>query len=197
MVRESTLSRFAAIRRGGAGLYLACGFLAAAILGVDLAIPLGVAGGVPYIAVVLISLWAHDKRFTVLAAGICSILTLVGFLYSASGGEMWQVVFNRLLALFAIWVTAFITLQREAMAAKREQAIFDREKALEDVKVLRGFLPICASCKKIRDDKGYWSQIELYIRDHSEADFSHGICPECFEKLYPELQAEDDANPKD
>lgn len=63
-----------------------------------------------------------------------------------------------------------------------------KQKRLQDeVKVLRGFLPICASCKKIRDSKGYWAQIEAYIRDHSEADFSHSICPECAEKLYPEF----------
>ncbi len=192
MVREATRSRFAATRLGITGLYLACGVLAIAILGIDLAIPLGVAGGVPYVAVVLISLWAPDKRFTVLVAVICSILTLVGFLYSPDGGKMWQVVFNRMLALFAIWVTAFITLGRKVISEKREKAVLDRERALADVKILRGFLPICASCKKIRDDKGYWSQIELYIRDHSEADFSHGICPDCSRKLYPELHAEDD-----
>lgn len=45
---------------------------------------------------------------------------------------------------------------------------------------------ICASCKKIRDDKGYWEQVEVYIRDHSEAEFSHGLCPECMKKLYPD-----------
>jgi len=61
-------------------------------------------------------------------------------------------------------------------------------KALQDeIKVLKGFLPICASCKKIRDDKGYWNQIESYLRDHSEVEFSHGICPDCVEKLYPGL----------
>lgn len=58
--------------------------------------------------------------------------------------------------------------------------------ALSKVKLLGGLLPICASCKKIRDDKGYWQQIEAYIRDHSEAEFSHGICPECARTLYPE-----------
>lgn len=57
----------------------------------------------------------------------------------------------------------------------------------KEVKILRGFLPICASCKEIRDDKGYWHQIEEYIRDHSEAEFSHSICPKCAKKLYPEL----------
>jgi len=56
-----------------------------------------------------------------------------------------------------------------------------------EVKTLRGLLPICASCKQIRDDKGYWHKIEAYIRDHSEAEFSHGICPKCAEKLYPEF----------
>jgi len=58
------------------------------------------------------------------------------------------------------------------------------EKALSEVKRLSGFLPICAKCKKIRDDKGYWNQIEEYISEHSEADFSHGICPECGDELY-------------
>ncbi|MDA3791004.1 MAG: response regulator [Desulfobacula sp.] len=58
------------------------------------------------------------------------------------------------------------------------------EAALKDVKKLSGLLPICSNCKKIRDDKGYWSQIEAYIRDHSETEFSHGICPGCSDELY-------------
>ena len=58
------------------------------------------------------------------------------------------------------------------------------KKAMNEIKVLSGLLPICALCKKVRDDKGYWNQIEKYIQDHSEAEFSHGICPECAVKLY-------------
>ena len=58
---------------------------------------------------------------------------------------------------------------------------------LSKVKTLSGMMPICASCKKIRDDKGYWNQIEGYIRDHSEAEFSHGLCPDCAKKLYPDF----------
>ena len=60
------------------------------------------------------------------------------------------------------------------------------------VKVLSGLLPICANCKKIRDDTGYWNKIEAYIQDHSEADFTHGICPTCARKLYPELYKNDE-----
>ena len=58
------------------------------------------------------------------------------------------------------------------------------KKALDDIKTLKGIVPICSHCKKIRDDKGYWNQIEVYIQDHSEAEFSHGMCPECSDKLY-------------
>jgi PAS domain S-box-containing protein len=56
-----------------------------------------------------------------------------------------------------------------------------------EIKTLRGLLPICAHCKKIRDDQGYWQQIESYVTQHSDADFTHGICPTCFETHYPEL----------
>jgi hypothetical protein len=61
------------------------------------------------------------------------------------------------------------------------------QEALANIKILRGLIPICASCKKIRDDKGYWDQIEEYIETHSDATFSHGICPDCAQKLYPEI----------
>ncbi|MCI5222388.1 MAG: hypothetical protein D3924_06900 [Candidatus Electrothrix sp. AR4] len=72
----------------------------------------------------------------------------------------------------------------EFLVDKRTEKL---QEALSKVKILSGFLPICASCKKIRDDRGYWNQIESYIREHSEAEFSHGICPDCAEKLYPEF----------
>jgi tetratricopeptide (TPR) repeat protein len=84
------------------------------------------------------------------------------------------------------------TLQviHETAAAKREAEIYrlrnvELQAALEQVKQLSGLLPICGSCKKIRDDSGYWHEVELYIRAHSEADFSHGICPDCMATLYP------------
>ena len=64
----------------------------------------------------------------------------------------------------------------------------DLKEALSKVKQLSGLLPICSHCKKVRDDRGYWKQIEVYIDQHSEASFSHSLCPECTRKLYPELQ---------
>jgi PAS domain S-box-containing protein len=77
--------------------------------------------------------------------------------------------------------------ERKLAEEEREKLIHEIQDALAQIKKLSGLLPICASCKKIRDDKGYWNQIESYIRDHSEAEFSHGICPDCMKKLYPDF----------
>jgi hypothetical protein len=70
---------------------------------------------------------------------------------------------------------------------ERERLIRELQEALAEVKTLRGLPPICASCKSIRDDQGYWQQIEAYIQNHSEAEFIQSVCPECAKKLYPEV----------
>ena len=75
-----------------------------------------------------------------------------------------------------------LQIRNEELQAKN----YELAAALAQVKRLSGLLPICASCKKIRNDEGYWQQVEVYIREHSEADFSHGICPECMQKFYPD-----------
>jgi CheY-like chemotaxis protein len=72
-------------------------------------------------------------------------------------------------------------------AIEREKLLKNLREALEQIQTLKGLIPICASCKNIRDDKGYWHKVEAYIRQHSGVEFSHGICPECMMKLYPEL----------
>ncbi len=80
--------------------------------------------------------------------------------------------------------------ERKKAEEERERLIRELQDSLSEVKVLSGLLPICASCKKIRDDKGYWRRIEAYISSHSGAEFSHGICPECAKKLYPDYFGE-------
>jgi ligand-binding sensor domain-containing protein len=89
------------------------------------------------------------------------------------------------LAVGFLAVTAHHVRVRRMAARERELSQRVAE-AVADIKMLRGMLPVCASCKKIRDDRGYWNQMETYIRQHSEAEFSHGICPDCMNKLYPE-----------
>ncbi len=77
--------------------------------------------------------------------------------------------------------------ERRLVELEREKLIADLKTALAEVKTLSGLLPICCSCKKIRDDGGYWRQIEMYVAERSNAEFTHGICPDCAKKLYPDF----------
>jgi len=81
--------------------------------------------------------------------------------------------------------------ERKTHERKRDQLIEKLEQALAEIKTLRGILPICASCKKIRDGAGNWTKIETYICQYSEVDFTHGICPDCLSQLYPDLHVPD------
>jgi HAMP domain-containing protein len=76
--------------------------------------------------------------------------------------------------------------QRIKAEEEKEKIIVELEKALDEIKTLSGIIPICMHCKEIRDDKGYWNQLEKYISEHSTAQFSHSICEKCFKKYYPE-----------
>ena len=75
---------------------------------------------------------------------------------------------------------------KETASKERESLIAELQEALTKIKTLKGLIPICSHCKKIRDDKGFWNKIETYISEHSDAEFSHGICPECMKEIYPE-----------
>jgi GAF domain-containing protein len=85
-------------------------------------------------------------------------------------------------------------IERRQAEAQREQMHKELQKAMHNIKVLSGLLPICASCKKIRDDTGSWNTLEAYIEDHSEAQFTHGFCQECVRRLYPGLGAINEEN---
>jgi len=87
-----------------------------------------------------------------------------------------------------------LSLERTIMFkdAEQKRLIKELQQALASIKTLSGLIPICASCKKIRDDQGYWNQLEAYISDHSSAEFSHGICPDCAVKIYPDYRKQDD-----
>ena len=77
--------------------------------------------------------------------------------------------------------------QRKRMEEERELLLQQLQSTLAEIRQLTGLLPICAHCKRIRDDQGYWQNVEVYVRDHSDAEFSHGICPVCMQELYPDL----------
>jgi ligand-binding sensor domain-containing protein len=109
-------------------------------------------------------------------------------------------IFRAALTLAALAAgVAFYRLRTRQLRAREKVLEARITEALANLKVLSGLLPICANCKKIRDDKGYWSQIEVYIRDHSEAEFSHSLCNDCVRELYPDIadQVLSKAEPKE
>lgn len=87
---------------------------------------------------------------------------------------------------FIVIIVGNITIVTGLIIINGQRLEYDMIEAKEQVKSLTGLLPICSSCKKIRDDSGYWQDVAVYVRDHSEVEFSHGICPECAERLYPD-----------
>ena len=95
---------------------------------------------------------------------------------------------SSILGIIAIIIGTIIFIQlTNPLINRLNRTVAELEEALDSVNQLSGLLPICASCKKIRDDHGYWTQIEAYIKEHSEAEFSHSICPDCYRKLYGDL----------
>lgn len=150
--------------------------LAAGIFTLDLSVPSGIGVPVLYIApVALIELWSSPKEsgLVLLIAAGCTAAILLGFFFAPFAEiPLWAAIPNRMIALLVIWVTVVLSLLRKHVE--------------EEVKILRGLLPICSYCKRIRDDQGYWRNLEAYIAAHSDADFTHGLCPDCGARYYPE-----------
>ena len=124
--------------------------------------------------------------------------SLDGFIYDRNPSKDLRWIYLGLAAAVTIaWLCfmiagRFYKLNRllKSEIAKRQETILQVKEANEQIKTLKGIVPICMHCKGIRDDKGYWNQLEKYISAHSEAKFSHGICDKCMQKHYPELAAE-------
>jgi PAS domain S-box-containing protein len=91
--------------------------------------------------------------------------------------------------LYALGMVENIS-RRKLAEQERERLVYDLQQALDKIKTLRGLLPMCAWCKKVRNDKGYWQKVETYVQEHSDASFTHGICPECLNKVDPATAAE-------
>lgn len=140
----------------------------------DLLIPALSIDPMLYVApIAWIALWSDRSEglFVLLAACLCC-----GFVIAAGlrdGVAVSPALAHRAVAVCILWVIVAMSLARKRVE--------------HEVKVLQGLLPMCAYCKKIRDDQGYWKQLEVYIAAHSHADFSHGLCPECGPKYYPDI----------
>jgi uncharacterized membrane protein YccC len=147
--------------------------LTAAIFLLDLVTPVGVTLGMLYVAPIYLATWLPHRRMIFVVAGACTVLTVLSYFFSPPGGVPWIVLTNHGLAIIAIWMTAFI-----AWLHRRMETV---------IKTLRRLLPICDSCKQIRDERGSWRRLESYVAQHVQAEFTHGICPTCERRYYEEL----------
>lgn len=145
----------------------------AAVFSIDLVLPRGVAVPMLYVVPVLLAAHCRQRWFRVAVAAGCTALTLIGYSLSEGAVSPWIAASNRVLAVAAIWVSALLAWQRT--------------KAAEQTALLHSLLPMCASCHKIRDDKGNWSRLEEYLEASTRTMLTHGICPECMQQWYPEF----------
>lgn len=138
-----------------------------------------------YIPIILSCMCYMMKGF---AYSVClAVLYMLLIVSFTSESSIIEQALARVVLFVAIaGVVTFLSTRRKRAEEERAKLVLELQESLEKVRMLSGLLPICAACKKIRNDQGYWEHIETYIRDHSEADFSHDICPECAERLYPE-----------
>lgn len=162
-----------------------CLLIIGATFFVDLYVPLGVACGIPYILAVLIASFLQPVWAMPVIVLVCSILTTIGIFYSPQPlvVPFWKVLTNRGLALFAMWTIAILLNHRNVLLARREEA-------LARIRLLEGLLPICAECKKIRDQADNWHRLETYLSAHSSLTFTHGICPECEKQVMAKFKRE-------
>ena len=124
----------------------------------------------------------HQQKYILLMSGFkTSSNDQADGLDAGADGYIARPVSNRELISRVNSMVRLIRAERE-----RDHYILELEKAAEKIKVLSGIIPICMHCKQIRDDKGYWNQLEEFISKHSDAQFSHSLCDECLEKYYPE-----------
>lgn len=146
----------------------------------------------------------RDLLLLVMGGGIVHLLAIHFLFFERLYGFTQRFPHLQLEALFAVSIYLVICLAlfswrrwRESKVAYAKLSVKTEQlqKALDEIRQLHGILPICASCKKIRDDQGFWHAVETYVQRHSEAEFTHSICPGCREKLYPqypEMDGQDD-----
>lgn len=136
-----------------------------------------------YLVPTAFALWYLGKRFAMVTAVVSATVWFIsdlatGHTFSHPVIPIWNAVVR--LGFFVVFV--FLADRWKTSYEEQQKLVKDLKKALEDIKVLTGLIPICAWCKKVRDDEGYWQQVEAFVQEHSSATFTHSICPSCMEK---------------
>jgi len=168
------------------GIWLAAGLTI--VFAIDSLFPLGVASGMLYMPLLLLCQPAKGRRW-LLPVAVGSTILIVLDLGLAIGGARspeWVYLTNRAGSTGVLWTVAVLLRRSFRLEAAHHDAL-ERAAALAERRVLSGLLPICAACKRIQHSDEAWQSLEAYIQAHSEASFSHGMCPSCLAALYPRL----------
>ncbi|MBN2158699.1 MAG: DUF4118 domain-containing protein [Spirochaetes bacterium] len=144
-----------------------------------------------YFIPITISAWYVGQKSAIICAVLSALAwaavdVLCGHVYPHWSYYLW----NSGIRLASFLILALVVSKIKALLDLEKTLSGNLQKALDEVNLLKGFLPICASCKNIRNEKGLWEQIEQYIRNHSAAEFTHTLCPDCAKKLYPDIDLE-------
>jgi hypothetical protein len=146
-----------------------------------------------YYIPISIAAWYIDKKWAIINS-VLSALTWTSIdIISQHNYSHWSLFFWNGGIRFISYITLAVGLFliRKLLEVEKDLTR-SLQITLEEIKMLKGFLPICASCKNIRNDRGYWEKIEQYISSHSEAEFTHTLCPDCVKKLYPDIDTSQD-----
>ena len=161
---------------------------------IDLITPMGWMVWLPYVGLMLVPLLWSDRPSPVLLASTFTAFIILSFIvdyfYIPLDVEPKYAIFNRGLGIIMLWLIAALMVRQQRIERERENLIQQLQDAIANLKTLRGLLPFCLSCKKIREVDGYWSRIEAYVTKHSLAEFTPGLCPECEEYLSAQLPEE-------
>ncbi|HQN19385.1 MAG TPA: hypothetical protein PKV86_09605 [Syntrophobacteraceae bacterium] len=150
-----------------------------------------------YLPIILTGIWY--PRYALFLAAALGLIHIASD-YRAVETIKVAPIIRAIMFLVVAAVTAYLVLRRDRLLGELQKINLELthmsselqnkntvlQNAMDEIKTLKGILPICSYCKKIRDDKGYWNRLESYLHAHSEVEFSHGICPDCAKKLYPD-----------
>ena len=141
-----------------------------------------------YFIPIAYSAWYAGYKLSLFTAVFSAVIWfLADYFLLRHYSSIFFLFWNMTLRLVVFFLVSFFVSKLHNLLLNEKKISNDLREAAKQIKTLKGFLPICASCKKIRNDDGYWEQLEKYICEHSDAEFSHGLCDACARRLYPEL----------
>jgi K+-sensing histidine kinase KdpD len=143
-----------------------------------------------YLGPISLVAWFVNQRLALLVALLCAIVWLFADIYTGNPYSNALIPYWNMVVRLGIFIVVAVLLSElKKTLEQQSRVISDLQKALAEIKTLSGLLPICGWCKHVRDDRGYWKQVELYIEEHSDVKFSHFMCPRCAENFKKEPEA--------